>query len=528
MPTPSPRHIAFATAALAATLAPMPVFASPADAPVAATAPDPATPVTAAPQVAEVTVVAHGNAQKAATGLATSVTATVQDTPQSINVVPQELIQQQKITTLEQALRDVPGITVSIGEGGTLAGDQFRIRGQDASNDIYIDGLRDFGVYTRDTFDIQDVQVLKGPSGALFGRGTTGGAINSISKVPDATKSFEQVDGQVGTGRYYRATVDANQAINATTAVRINLMGTTAGVTGRDYVQSNRWGVAASAGFGLGTSSTFIVNYLHQEDDRIPDYGIIIGAPTGQIAAKPATEYGLSPSIFEQFRTDRDKTRADILTARYHLDVNPNLSVESDTRYGNYDRFFQYTSVDSCAVNGVTKQDCIDALVDNNPATKPYITYGGGGPYRQRDWGVQNVTSLHALFNTFGFKNDFLVGTDLNYQDNRKAFFAYTLPPLSSGVYLPGTTTAARNAIAVNLLTGAGNPPAGYATFRPSVVPGVAATGVPGTSITSNAYILDSSGDAADYGAFVVDRFYLTPQVSVIAGARYEDSRPAV
>ena len=492
-----------------ATLAPMTAFAHE-EAPA-----DPST------QVSEVLVNARAKASPL-TGLSTSVTPTVQDTPQVVNVVPQELIRQQKITTLEQALRDVPGITVAIGEGGTLAGDQFKIRGLDAANDIYTDGLRDFGVYTRDSFDYQEVQVLKGPSGAMFGRGTTGGAINTISKQPDATRTFIDADAQVGTGRYYRGTVDMNQKVNDTTALRLNLMGTSAGVTGRDVVKSQRWGVAASAGFGLGTDTTLVVNYLHQSDDRIPDYGIIIGNPTGTTKALPATEYGLSPHVFEQFLTDRDKTRADVLTVRFRKDFGPNLSFSSDTRGGSYDRFFQYTSVDACPTNPTTGQTCIDALVDNNPATRPLITFGGSGPYRQRAWGVQNVTSVHALFDVGGLRNEVVAGTDLNYQENRKAFFAYTLPPLSSGIYFPGTKTAARNAIAIDLLTGAGYPPVGYGTFRPSVTPGVAATGIPLTSITTNAYILDSKGTAADYGAFIVDRLYFTPQVSLIAGVRYE------
>jgi catecholate siderophore receptor len=474
-------------------------------------------------QVSGITVTgARDNAQNHDTGLSTSVSNSVRDTPQVVNVVPQQLIQEQKITTLEQALRDVPGITVAIGEGGTLAGDQFKIRGLDANNDIYTDGLRDFGVYTRDAFDYQEVQVLKGPSGAMFGRGTTGGAINTLSKQPNTRRDFTNVDGQVGTGQTYRATVDSNWRINDTTAVRINLMGTSAGVTGRNRVHSDRYGIAASAGFGLGTRTSFVVNVLHQQDNRKPDYGIVIGAPTGRIVALPATEYGLSPSIYEQYTNDRDRTRADVLTGAFRFEATPNLTFSSDTRFGSYDRYFQYTSVDSCAVQ-TSGQNCIDALIDNNPATIPYITFGGSGPYQQRAWGAQNISSLHAVFNVAGFKNEVVLGTDVNYQDNRKAFYFYTLPPLSSGLYLPGTKTAARNALAINLLTGAGDPPAGYAPYRQGVVTNVAATGIPLTSVTSNTAILNSSGTAADFGGFITDRFFFTPKLSVIAGVRYED-----
>ncbi len=110
------------------------------------------------------------------TGLAT-LPGTIQETPQAIIVIPAEQLRQQGVTSLEQALRNVPGITVAIGEGGTLNGDQFKIRGFDAKDDVYVDGLSDFGVYTRDSFSFEEVQILKGPSGAMFGRGTTGGGV---------------------------------------------------------------------------------------------------------------------------------------------------------------------------------------------------------------------------------------------------------------------------------------------------------------------------------------------------------------
>src|SRR5262249_28587073 len=123
------------------------------------------------------------NNQKHDTGLAV-LPSTIQDTPQAISVVTGEQMKEQAVSSLGGALRNVPGITIAIREGGTLAGDQFKIRGFDAKDDMYLDGLRDFGAYVRDSFNYEEVQVLKGPSGALFGRGTTGGAVNIISKRP--------------------------------------------------------------------------------------------------------------------------------------------------------------------------------------------------------------------------------------------------------------------------------------------------------------------------------------------------------
>ena len=179
------------------------------------------------------------------TGLA-GLPGTIQDIPQTDHRHPAAAIAGTAgVTSLEQALRNVPGITVAIGEGGALNGDQFKIRGFDAKDDVYVDGLRDFGVYTRDSFAFQEVQVLKGPSGTMFGRGTTGGVINTVSKTPFLGRLYS-VDGFIGNGDYYRGLADVNMQIGETTAFRVNLMGTSTGVVDRDLINSDRWGAAGA------------------------------------------------------------------------------------------------------------------------------------------------------------------------------------------------------------------------------------------------------------------------------------------
>src|SRR6185369_17495474 len=105
------------------------------------------------------------------------------DTPQSIDIVPQQVIQDQGATTLRDTLRNVAGISLAAGEGGAQ-GDNLTIRGFTARNDIFLDGMRDFGSYYRDPFDMQEVAVLQGPSSVTFGRGSTGGIVNQETKVP--------------------------------------------------------------------------------------------------------------------------------------------------------------------------------------------------------------------------------------------------------------------------------------------------------------------------------------------------------
>ena len=156
-----------------------------------------------------------GNTNEATTGIA-RLPATVRETPKTVNVVTQQLMQQQQVTTLEQALKNVPGITLSSGEGnGGQSGDQFRIRGLSAKGDIYVDGLRDFGAYVREALDTESVQVIKGPSGEAFGIGSQGGVINQTSKKAKLSNFFTVEQG-IGSGLVSRTQVDGNYKINDT------------------------------------------------------------------------------------------------------------------------------------------------------------------------------------------------------------------------------------------------------------------------------------------------------------------------
>ncbi len=453
------------------------------------------------------------------TGLST-MPATVQDTPQAIQIIGQEQLKAQGVASLEQALRNVPGITIAIGEGGTLNGDQFKIRGFDAKDDIYLDGLRDFGVYTRDSFNDQEVQVLKGPSGAMFGRGTTGGVINTISKSP-VLKDFVSVDGYVGSGDYHRGLADISHVINDTTAVRLNLMGARSGVVGRDLVYSHRWGLAAGIGFGLGTKTSFTLNYLHQQDSRIPDYGIVIGQPTGSLVALPVTEYGLKRNTFTGYNTDIDRTNANILTARFKSELAPWLTVTSDTRVGVYSRYFQYTTADTCYVDPVTHKTCADALLDNDPSTVPIATIGGSGPYQMNAWGAQNISTVRIEKPLGDFRNELIGGIDVSYQQNKKRFWVYSLPATIPGGYL-GTAPIARTKIPVYLLDPNHTPPAGYAPILATAPNLVCPVGVAVCTSATSTTVASTYGDATDYGGFVSDRFWLTKTLSLIGSVRVD------
>jgi len=192
------------------------------------------------------------------------------DTPQTINVVTQKVIRDQNIQTMEEALRNVPGITFSAGEGGQQ-GDSPIIRGFSARTDIFRDGLRDPGWYTRDLFSIDRVEVYKGPSAFAFGRGATGGAINNVSKLPtgeqflDTTVSFVSPSG-------FRTDVDASGK-QGNWAGRIAGMYQDIDTQSRDNIWTKRWGVAPSVSVDISDQTKLTLAHIYQGEESVPDYG---------------------------------------------------------------------------------------------------------------------------------------------------------------------------------------------------------------------------------------------------------------
>lgn len=431
---------------------------------------------------------------------------TVQDTPQAVTVISSEQLRTQGVTTLEGALRNVPGITIAIGEGGALNGDQFKIRGFNAQDDIYVDGLRDFGVYTRDSFALESVQVLKGPSGALFGRGSVGGAVNTVSKRPRLEDSTS-LDVYVGSANYYRALADVNHQLSDTTALRLNFMVQSNEVVDRDEINSQRWGIAAGIGFGLGTDTSLTLNVLHQEDDRRIDYGIIIVQPPGQITAMPASEYdiGVERSTFTGFLDDTDQTSANVITARFAHRFSDNLTLTSDSRAGSYTRYFQYSTFDNCNAT------CVSYLFDNNPATVPFGGYGGGGPYDASSSGAQNLTALRWDSTAWGVKFQMIAGWDVSGQRSEKLYYAYTLP----------TGVTARNLMPRPIVDPDPTFPAGYALYLPTatnICPVAPARACSATGTT----VSRSYSRSTDIAAFINGRVWFSDELSLIGSARFD------
>jgi catecholate siderophore receptor len=270
------------------------------------------------------------------------------NTPQTINVVPRQVLDDQGVTTLRDALRNVPGVSLNAGEGGAQ-GDSLTIRGFSARNDIYLDGMRDFGSYYRDPFHLEDIQVLKGPASILFGRGSTGGVVEQDSKRPQPSPF---IDGTLtfGSDLTRRLTADVNQPLpewGQGAAIRLNVMGQDGNVADRDVARNSRFGLAPSLALGLGTPTRLNLDYYHQSEYDIPDYGLpwfySAASGTPSAIARPAPLDQTQSKYYGFEHGNYLRSNVDIVTAKAEHDVDSNLTLSNQIRYGSYQRVFDIT-----------------------------------------------------------------------------------------------------------------------------------------------------------------------------------------
>jgi len=211
------------------------------------------------------------------------------DVPQSITVLSKSLLQSQGVTSLADAVRNVPGITLGGAEGGQI-GNNINLNGFTARTDIYLDGFRDRGQYYRDTFALDAVEVLMGPSSMLFGRGSTGGVINQVSKVPEL-KPVTEIDASITTNGLARTTVDVDRAIDPTAAFRVAAMAQSGRASTRDEMKNTDFGIAPSLKFGIGTSNEITLSVLLQKNHDMPDYGVSPNLFTGHPVDVPRNNF---------------------------------------------------------------------------------------------------------------------------------------------------------------------------------------------------------------------------------------------
>ena len=334
------------------------------------------------------------------------------DTPQSITVVPQKVLQSQGVNTLRDALRNVAGISLAAGEGGAQ-GDNLTIRGFSARNDLFIDGMRDFGSYYRDPFNYQEVEVLQGPSSVTFGRGSTGGVVNQATKLPQTGRLLAG-SLEFGTDATRRVTADLDQPLSESSAFRVNLMGHESGAAGRDIAETRRYGIAPSLAFGIGKPTRFTLSYLHEQANDTPDYGVpwLFDHPA---PVPHESYYGFEHGNFL-------KTDVDMGTAKFEHDFSPGITMRSQARYANYGRDARITEAKVTTSPAVTPET---ALADID-VTRNQIAVNSGETF------FENQTDVIFTFRTGLIRHKLVTGVEAGRETSDPIRYGFAGVPSTS------------------------------------------------------------------------------------------------
>jgi catecholate siderophore receptor len=253
------------------------------------------------------------------------------NTARTETVLTQEALEDKNATALREVLRSTAGITLGSGEGGNAFGDRFFIRGFDARNDVFVDGVRDPGVSIRENFDDEQIEILRGPASSFAGRGTTGGALNIVTKEAQSTDFYHLgVEGGLGDSTR-RGTVDINKEISPVLDVRFNGMIQYADVADRNYTTDNRWGAAGNVVYHPTANFKMTANYSHSYLWGLPDFGV----PTDQVTREPVTSSDLGvPRNIYYGAVNRDFTKAsqDIGTLDAEWKLNDHITLENKFR----------------------------------------------------------------------------------------------------------------------------------------------------------------------------------------------------
>lgn len=366
-------------------------------------------------------------------------TAPLVDTPRSVTIVSQQVVKDTNSLTLQDALRTVPGITMGAGEGGNPTGDRPFIRGFDSQNAIFLDGVRDTGSQSRELFAIDSIEVSKGPNSTIAGRGSAGGSINLVSKKAHLGNSF---DGGYtwGSDQTQRYTIDGNYQFLDTAAFRLNLMSHENNVAGRQSVNNDRWGVAPSLTFGLGTPTRLSLDYYHIESNDLPDSGIPYSMKSGSAAARTSanpdkpTDGGNSTNFYGLDSRDFNKSRADISTIAIEHDLNDTLTVKNTLRHGSTLQDYIMTQPDDSKGNILNDQ--VWRRPNNRVANTSTTT---------------NQTELFGDVYIGGFKNSIATGIEFTHETSEKSGYnvdGFTAGNCNSATgRIPGVCTSLSNPV---------------------------------------------------------------------------------
>ena len=313
------------------------------------------------------------------------------ETPATITVLTRAQLEQSGYTDLKQILDAQPGVTVGTGENGNAFGDRYVIRGQDVKSDVFVDGLRDPGLTTRESFAIEQLEITKGPNSSFAGRGASGGAVNAITKAPTTDYNFAKVAVGYGSDNYVRTTADVNYKLGDSFAVRVNGLFADTDVPYRGMADRRRYGAAVSALFKPTDNLQVIVDYYGLRARDKPDVGsFLVDTPAGR------QPYYL-PAYTQS--SDFQNSNVDTFTGRVKYEISPSVKITNAFRYGtNYNSYF-ITAIASQVIPTATGSYQTGRL-DNGHTGWQDVKY------------IANQTNLSADVDLFGAKHQFILGVE--------------------------------------------------------------------------------------------------------------------
>lgn len=393
------------------------------------------------------------------------------DTPKSVSVISKQLITDTQVTSLSDALRTIPGITLGAGEGGNPNGDRPFIRGYNSESSMYVDGIRNSTSQNREMFAVEQVEVTKGSASALGGAGTSGGSINMISKV---AKKGDALEGSVsgGTDNYARITLDGNKDFNNGVAARVVVMGHQNEKAGQhDGAEYKRAGIAPSITFGLDTATRGTLSYYYLKTNDEPDSGIpyqydtIKKVTAGKpVDVKQGTYYGWKDRDFQ-------KQENQIGTFKLEHDLTDNLVLSNTAVYSKSKNDYLWTQPDDSQGNIVNGQ--VWRRVNTNLTNTDSFT---------------DQLTLTGKFNTGSLKHSFNTGAEYAKQESDRGTNLVT-DPNTSKIGGSGTTNACSLINSNGWCTSLDNPNSGDAWLG-NIKANPNVTNI--TSKTQSVYVLDN------------------------------------
>ena len=360
----------------------------------------------------------------------------LQDTPQTIQIISADLFNEQGATTLTEALRNSAGVgTFYAGENGnTSTGDAVYMRGFDSSNSLFVDGVRDVGSVARDVFNIEQIEVVKGPAGTDNGRSAPTGAINLVSKQAYLS---DVISGAVSAGVHgqKRVTSDWNQRLGASSAFRLNALWQDSDVPGRDHVNNSRWGLAPSLGFGIDTQTRVFFSLLYVKQNNVPD-GFVptIGLPgwEPQAGLEHLAGHPVNSQNFYGTRLDHDDITAQMVTLKFEHDLSDTMTLTNTARWGKTEQDYLLTAFMSTGGN-----IRLPAGADPNDLSAYTMTRGNPTLKNQQNSILTDQLNLRADFATGSVQHNLSTGIELTREEQDAPNFSRSGGLPDSNLYRP-------------------------------------------------------------------------------------------